>query len=337
MKNSGEFISYAMSDDEALGAEGLIVGPVDIHLELSRVERMLILIEGVDPSHYSIDWYFYQFSRIIEVNEVDPRRLLIGIFQMIHSSSARYRYSEYIECLRQVFAKLQTQYDYRNNDLVFDGRSVGDYAWAWRKLIDCASFEMKAAEFLLLKRRRNRNIQATKDSVFSYADSLLKKYRRLLVIRLDLSYKAEYASFISEQEARADLSRLFANRRRNKNLIPDLVGYVCRIEWSARTRFHFHVMLFIDGDKRMKDAHIAYKTGLYWEQVITKGRGRFYSCNYSTQNYERPGIGMIHYGNPLEVDNLMNFALGYLVKNDQHILAHSVGHRKSVWTGQLPR
>lgn len=327
-------LEYGCDDVES---DGLIFGSFDVHLGLSRLEKMLIVIENVNPMEYTNQWFFDQFSRIIGVFHVEPIAFMSEIVLVLRDDGLMFRYSEYIECLRLAIHELQIDVDLCSMTLLSAGRAIIDSDQIWRQLIDCVKLKFTSSEFILQKQWRLRRAIENKESLSCYVGTLLEKYKRLLVIRLDFSYKTEYASSITEHEARADLSKLFLNRRRNKNLIPDLVGYVCRIEWSEKTRYHFHVMLLIDGDKRMKDAHISYKTGLYWENVITKGRGRFYSCNYSSQGYDRCGIGMIHYGNPIEVSNLMDCALNYLAKKDQYLLAHSVGHRKNVWTGRMPR
>jgi len=322
---------------EGCQTDGLIIGSLDMHLGLSRLEEMLRLIENVNPNDYSNEWFFGQFSRIMGIGSLDSISLLVEILFVLKKEASSYRYSEYIESFYLVLLDLKLDIDLYSMGLLFDGTSVVEHDQVWRILIEATWLRLTSPEFASLRRWRLQKVIDNKESMTSYANYLLERYRRLLVIRIDFSYKSAYAASITESEARADLSRLFLNRRRNKNLIPDLVGYICRIEWSEKTRYHFHVMLFIDGDKRMKDAHISYKTGLYWENVITKGRGRFYSCNYSSPGYHRCGIGMIHYGNPVEVSNLMDGALSYLIKRDQYLLAHSLGHRKSVWTGQMPR
>lgn len=324
---------FVNSDDS--GSDGMVIEPIDIHLGLSRLEKILILIENTNPYEHSNNWFFDRFARIAEVDAIDSLALLSEIVAVLQEGNEIYRYSEYIDCARIAISQLQLTVDSRSMVLIASGEFVDDPDSIWRSLIECLWFKLTSMEFVNLRRRRDRKVLDNKESMVAYTNALLIKYKRLLVIRLDLSYKAQYASSISEHEARSDLSRLFLNRRRNKDLIPDLVGYICRIEWSERTRYHFHVMLFIDGDKRMKDAHISYKTGLYWENVITRGRGRFYSCNYSGHDYDRPGVGMIHYGNEVEVSNLMDCALSYLVKKSQYLLANSVGHRKNIWTGKL--
>lgn len=346
-ENSGEYFGsnkthlqlFDQSESCGKGCEpdGFVFGSFDMHLGLSKLEKMLTLIENVNPMDYTNKWFFDQFSRIIGVFVVDPLALLTEIVLVLRDGSASFRYSEYIECMRMAIHELKIEVATCSLTLLSGGRIVDNPEQIWRQLIQCVWLKFMSSEFMSQKKWRLRRAMENKESLNFYVNTLLKKYKRLLVIRIDFSYKTEYASSITEHEARSDLSRLFSNRRRNKDLIPDLVGYICRIEWSEKTRYHFHVMLFIDGDKRMKDAHISYKTGLYWENVITKGRGRFYSCNYSSQGYDRCGIGMIHYSNPIEVSNLMDCALSYLYKKDQYLLAHSVGHRKNVWTGQMPQ
>lgn len=169
----------------------------------------------------------------------------------------------------------------------------------------------------------------------AYVMQLLHRYRRLLVLRVDFSYQAEHSASVSEVQARADLRRLFANRRCNAGLLPDMVGYVCRMEWAFDTKYHFHVMFFLDGDLRRKDAHIAQQIGRYWVDVITKGKGRFYNCNLSKSQYDKCGIGMINLKNGEEVDALLNNALPYLFKKDELLAAKALEGRKTVFRGLL--
>ncbi|WP_415887580.1 inovirus-type Gp2 protein [Neptuniibacter sp. QD37_6] len=101
-------------------------------------------------------------------------------------------------------------------------------------------------------------------SMLSYIDKLFKKRSRLLVVRVDLSYKAEIADIcrrasftmadhVSEfEQVKADLERLLRNRRHNK-IFRGLLGYIWKLEHGVLRGYHYHVVFFFDGAIRRGD------------------------------------------------------------------------------------
>lgn len=92
----------------------------------------------------------------------------------------------------------------------------------------------------------------------------------------------------------------------------------------------------LDGDRRRDDVHLAQQVGLYWVNVITKGKGRFENCNLAKHKYDSCGIGMIHLKNPDEVDNLLRVSLGYLLNTERYLVAKSLEHSNTVFRGVMP-
>lgn len=166
----------------------------------------------------------------------------------------------------------------------------------------------------------------------TYEGALFKKYSRLLVVRVDLAYLSKHRD-IGVETARADL-RHFLNNRRNNALFNALVGYIWKLEYAELRGHHYHVMLFFDGSKVLKDSHIGDRIGQYWEQ-ITKGRGTFYNCNRRKHRYVRCGIGMVSHGDRDMRDNLL-VAIRYLTKAEQLLRFRRDKRVRAIGRGVMP-
>ncbi len=185
-------------------------------------------------------------------------------------------------------------------------------------------------------------------------DKLVFEYMsRASVIRLDLEYrKAEFSAevvqaFVSElkhehlnevlafeetgsfegtetlkgmvsfEEALADRKRLFANMKGKRNLFRHLEAVVWQMEWTPLAGYHIHVALIFKGSEVRKHEWLAQQIGEYWEQVITKGRGRFHNVNREFDpNSPNYGIGIIEHHDTKKRQNLVK-ALSYFVKKSQ--------------------
>lgn len=141
---------------------------------------------------------------------------------------------------------------------------------------------------------------------------------RHMVLRLDLGYQKEHAFDVFTANAKADLKRLLNHRRRNKTLFGDLAGYIWKIEYGTERLLHFHVVLFFTHKNAMRHGYWAQQVGLYWQKVITKGRGSFHNCNYHVSEYKKSGIGEVNRSDTVKIGNLLG-AIGYFFKTEQCI------------------
>ena len=130
------------------------------------------------------------------------------------------------------------------------------------------------------------------------------------------------------------MAHFLYNLRRNKELSEHLEGYIWKIEFTPLKKLHFHMLFMLDSSDVQNDEYWANQYGMYWSEVITKGRGRFYNGN-TPENKKRfevnglSGIGKIGrvHDNPaddfdLEKRNiLLNTIVAYMLKPDQVLLA----------------
>jgi hypothetical protein len=176
-------------------------------------------------------------------------------------------------------------------------------------------------------RLRSWTLERARTQVRNYVERLFAKRARLLVIRLDLSYKEKWASEITIEQAKRDLQRFLANLR-SKRQTDVQQGYIWRLEDGEKTGYHFHVAFFLNNRLANQAVYHAMALGEYWEQTITKGRGRYWNCNAIPNPMKRAGIGVVNWHDDDKRSELQK-ALDYLTKAAQMVLirgGRSMGH-----------
>lgn len=160
-------------------------------------------------------------------------------------------------------------------------------------------------------------------SLSRYIGALLAEYRRLLVVRIDLTYKAEYKHLIGLEDAQGHLAELL-HRRYNREEFTFCVGYAWGLEYGEKKGgYHFHCFFFFQGDKVRDDVFYANRIGQYWLDA-TSSLGHFHNCNQSKIKYKRNGIGMVHVDDALKRDYLL-YASGYLTKRQGYLSLNPPG------------
>ena len=162
-----------------------------------------------------------------------------------------------------------------------------------------------------------------KQSTEKYIDALLENNSKLCAIRVDLKYKKEFAKDISLDVINRDLKRMLDNRRSNKNVFGNNLGYVIKKEVSDNGNLHLHALFLEDGNKVQKAAYKADQIGQYWSENITKGKGCYENCN--RRNYENNGIGMVDYKDEEKINNLKEHVVSYFYKT----ITQSIDENKS--------
>lgn len=151
-------------------------------------------------------------------------------------------------------------------------------------------------------------------SAMAYECELFEWRSRLLVIRLDFGFKAEYGKEVTVAEARKYLKKFLNNRRKNKTLFEWMGGYIWALEYGCEGKgLHFHLTFFFDGSEVWKDPYVGDKIGKYWVEVITKGKGNYHNCNRNKKGYKHLGIGMVH-RDAVEMRRNLGCAIEYLTK-----------------------
>jgi len=195
-----------------------------------------------------------------------------------------------------------------------DGMTAAE---CYNELIVLLRHEAYAPPFIKATRTLGRYSQETFSEMKTYVDELFapRRYSKLLVVRVDLSFRKIFASAISWSEALEYFKRFLANRRWNR-IFNHCVGYIRKLEYTPIKGPHFHLMLFFNGQLKRGDIHLAAQVCDYWKEVITHGKGYGHSCNQTPNKYRHWGIGMIGRNDQLKRANFL-YALTYLCKKEQ--------------------
>ena len=177
-------------------------------------------------------------------------------------------------------------------------------------------------------------IRDNQGSLKNYFNELLQRHRKLLLVRVDLSYRALAQPSISQFNR--DIKKLVSRIQDKDTIFKDQVGYVYRLEQGGKSRgYHCHLLLIYNGSLRNRDSYLGQCIGELWKDKITGGCGQFYNCNQAEHKkyywgLNQLGIGMIERRNSKEVGNALK-AIGYLAdpdKDDQYLRAPLKGMRK---------
>ncbi len=225
-----------------------------------------------------------------------------------------------------------------------DGRRYG-YEY-FNDVVACVRARAKHPAFLQRCRRRAERSKRQHASGLRYIDALFARYARLLIIRVDLGYRDGFhdiadTSRVSLRRALEDIGRFLNNSRCNV-LFKHRVGYIRKLETGITKGHHFHVFLFFDGSKVLKDVYLAERICDYWEQAIAPDIGLATNVNKRWAGNPDSGVGMCSHDDWIKRDRL-SVAHSYLAKTSQRLclthdgeLAESAGRLQVYARGELP-
>lgn len=173
-----------------------------------------------------------------------------------------------------------------------------------------------------MKVKENINTNKRVASTKKYINSLVDKYSKLNVVRVDLGYKKNEDTNkveVTLEEANSDLDRMMNNRRSKPSIFKHNVGYIIKKEYTEDKGVHLHAVFLFDGQKVQHDIHKATQVGEYWNQVAHDNCGTYFNCNRKKEKYSRMGIGMIEHTDVEKRKILEENVLHYLCKDEQSI------------------
>ena len=206
---------------------------------------------------------------------------------MLKVSKRRYRWNDFEAEFDELKRKATTVYDseYKYSPLIqsyFD-LLPENISWEDQEIFEdkrvFQSFQRELAEkqenFLDEFNERIRNNQR---SLKNYFNELLDRHRKLLLVRVDLSYKA--LSQPSIGKFNRDIKKLVSRIQDKDTIFKDQVGYAYRLEQGGKSKgYHCHLLLIYNGSLRNRDSYLAQSIGELWQDKITKGDGQFFNCN----------------------------------------------------------
>lgn len=166
---------------------------------------------------------------------------------------------------------------------------------------------------------KTRSSKRMAESTTKYIGKLLENHSKVQVIRLDLSYKKEYARVASLEDINKDITRLLNNRRTKPSVFENMIGYIAKREYTKDKGPHLHSIFLYDGQKVSKDVYKGDQIGEYWTNEITGGKGIFHNCNREKEKYGECALGMIDHTDETKSTVLKEKAIAYLCKEEQSI------------------
>ena len=148
-------------------------------------------------------------------------------------------------------------------------------------------------------------------------DCLVNDYSKLLVIRIDFGIQQDMGMEVHSSFMKEAFTRL-RNNMRNQPLFNHLVSYVAKLEYAPDKSWHYHVIFFFNGQLVQRDCWLSQQIGNYWNTVITRGIGVYYSANLHHEDYLFNGIGMIEHQDTQKINHL-KLTAQYLTKIDDNI------------------
>ena len=242
--------------------------------------------------------------------------LLLG-FDYIYDPDDEYTgYLQFFAILRYDLQRI----DFGYSDLMDELKMIGYRELRSQFLELSKAFER---DYEIIEKQKDEN----KAELKKYCRSMIDKYSRILVARVDLGYLQEYASRIRVDDIYSDLDVLL-NRIQNKDgIFKHVIGYIWGIEQGGRSKgFHCHLAIIYDNAYR--DGSAAYWGNniiALWSD-ITRDYGQGYNC----WNRERVkelrsrnelGIGVIYRRDSTQVINFIR-AMEYIADHHKRTLQY---------------
>ena len=165
--------------------------------------------------------------------------------------------------------------------------------------------EVKRRAYLAPEKHRNHRKQ-----ISQYIDGLFNNHGRVLVLRMDFSYRADfYPRMTLIKRHRDTLIRYLRDQQQG------FLGFIWRMEYGIDKGYHLHTVILFNANQVQRDIRLGLVVGKYWNEVITEGNGLHYNCNAHKGSYRDCGIGEIHWEDSDKRASFERAAL-YLAKPD---------------------
>ncbi|WP_144965461.1 inovirus-type Gp2 protein [Pseudomonas sp. DE0010] len=251
--------------------------------------------------------------------EQDCLSLLKVDFGMIKEVYPYHEFNPLLRVFMKYFAGVELRSNVYKVELV-----LADELSLLHDLTEKVKQEIRGVEFQDTLKSFCRSANKNYKSLVEYIDALFVCYARMLVIRVDFTYRSQYCvprgeTTISHAEARMHRIALLKYLRSSKSL--GVVGYAWKLEYGLDKSYHYHCLLFLNGVYHREDIVIAKLLGEYWVETVTEGKGIYYNCNKNKAAFEKKGIlgvGMIsHHQTGLRAG--LKLVAAYLTKPDYFI------------------
>lgn len=345
-----EKLTFCDNDDVDFFVSSMI--DIDGQPELllkSDERRTLVLIKDLEQTCLLLrkskgNIFQCKGDRILGCSDLGRRLLDIiasPILQRIELTFPEFRLNPFVKAAMDAIELFEVRVYVRKLDAYKRTGGMDSIADRLNKLVDEIRRKLKCDSVRNACKNHRRGAIETRKVLAKLVSDVFRKYAKVLVVRLDLSYKKTSRrpldqQNISHSDVGRDLRKLLRNLK-EKLFKVNLVTYAWKLEYGPLRGYHYHAFFFFDGSKCRQDIDIASQIGEHWVSVVTQGGGSYFNCNAIKHKYPSPGIGMIDHRDWWKIDNLRKKALEYLIKVDYYIRPMADKNIRTFGTGGMPK
>lgn len=203
-----------------------------------------------------------------------------------------------------------------------------EYAAARQRMLSALRADAREPKFRRRVKAHQDKVRRNLNVIRRYTDAQFR-HSKVLVIRVDCLFVDGFALAHDWAQARLyrealikyinrDLPRVIQPIRDRvaKQKPEPIAGYIIGTEYGIETGWHFHVTLFLNGNRSDSHVGIASRICWAWKDEITSGNGRYFNCNLAAKEgrYNEVGVGMIHRNDLVTREILVTRVTRYTVK-----------------------
>ena len=237
------------------------------------------------------------------------------------------------QILAPICFKARNFKNWRGNDVLYpEGKNplvVGELA----NTVAFTMFSLTSEDdFVVAQRNREERAKHQLNRSEKLINGLRQKQAKLLVIRIDLAIHSDYRD---DHGCVTFIQNSFKKfMKRTYSMQEKIVGYIWKLEYGKQKGYHYHTLIFLDGNYHQKDQILADEFGKVWLEV-SKGKGTYFSANAVKEKYKNLAIGMLRHDDDKAFKALLT-VIKYFAKDEQ-FAATPVGHRiRTFGTSQMP-
>lgn len=163
---------------------------------------------------------------------------------------------------------------------------------------------------------RMRRVRKNEKSIVDHCTQLLSRHLCLIVIRVDLGYRASLAdgarNHVSSTEAAEHRRMLIASMKMD---YPFMVGFVWKLEYGYRKGYHCRCIFYFNDNEVRQDCTIYLDLNRHWRLIVGEKRGVTYLCNIRIGKYYFPTTDKVNYSDKEKIESFKYLAK-YLMKID---------------------
>ncbi len=189
----------------------------------------------------------------------------------------------------------------------------------------------RSKRFKYLENNHRQNARLRFKGACEYMTELFEQYSKLLILRVDLYFRPNEKEWADTEAAGRSINS-FMRALRDGRVVPDMAGWLYRIENGFRRGIHVHLLVAMDGHKHREAATWSQAIGEAWVAKYSAGHGSYFNCYTRKDHYTFNGLGLVHISDHEKLLGLRE-ALRYVTKPDFHI---TTGFTKNFRKGQPP-